>query len=190
MQDNLAHRDPVREELINGKIVAMSPSPVWDHMAISGSIYNLFYNYLKGKICTPIQDGFDLHLTEKDIFVPDMMVICDRSKIKRSGVYGAPDLVAEVLSPSTAKRDKGYKKDLYEASGIPEYWIVDPISRSVEVHLLSDGRYSLTGVYYYHTAEELEDLTDEEKAELAAEFKCHLYDDLVIRLEDIFGDLF
>ena len=190
MQDNLAYRDPVREELIDGKVVAMSPRPSVNHNWISDNITYIFKNHLRGKNCVPFSDGVDLHLSKKDIFVPDMMVVCDRNKIKRRGVYGTPDLVVEVLSPSTAGRDRGYKKDLYEASGVPEYWIVDPAARSIEVYLLSDGRYFLSGVYYFHTAEELEDLTEEEKDELAAEFKCHLYDDLVIRLEDIFGDLF
>ena len=72
-------------------------------------------------------------------FVPDFMVVCDREKIKADGVHSAPDLVLEVLSPSTAKNDKGYKKSVYESSGVPEYWIVSPKEKSIEVYLLQDG---------------------------------------------------
>lgn len=129
-------------------------------------------------------------MTDKDRFVPDMMVVCDRDKIRRNGVYGAPDLVVEVLSPSTAKNDKGYKKTVYESSGVPEYWIVDPVGRSIEVYLLQDSRYVLDNIYTLYPAEELEEMMDDEKAVVMTEFKCHLCDDLVIRLEDIFNDWF
>lgn len=189
MSDNLAYQDEHREELINGNIIAMSPSPTWNHMAVAGNIYGIFRNYLKGKKCTPIQDGFDLHLTEKDVFIPDMMVVCDRDKIKRNGVYGAPDLVVEILSASTAKNDRGYKKGVYEVCGVPEYWIVDPSQKSVEVYLLQDGRYILDNIYTLYSAKELEEMTDKEKSTVATEFKCHLYDDLMIHLDDVFSDL-
>ena len=76
---------------------------------------------MKGRACIPFGDGVLVHLTDEDKFVPDVMVVCDRNKIKPDGVYGAPDLVVEVLSPSTVKNDKGYKKSIYESSGIPEY---------------------------------------------------------------------
>lgn len=111
-------------------------------------------------------------------------------RIKRNGLYGAPDLVVEVLSPSTAKNDKGYKKGVYETSGVPEYWIVDPSQKSIEANLLQGGRYVLDNIYTLYPAEELEEMTDEEKAIVVTEFKCHLYDDLTIRLDDIFTDLF
>ena len=101
-----------------------------------------------------------------------------------------PDLVVEILSPGTAKRDRAHKKDVYEQCGVPEYWIVEPTSKSIETYLLQDGRYTLDNIYFYHSAEDMQYLTDEEKAALVTEFKCHLYDDLIIRLDDIFYDLF
>ena len=189
MNNNLAYQDERREEVLNGTVIAMSPSPTWNHITAAGNIYGIFRNYLSGRKCTPIQDGFDLHLTEKDVFIPDMMVVCDRSKIKRNGVYGAPDLVVEILSPSTAKNDRGYKKGVYEACGIPEYWIVDPSQKSIEVYLLQNERYVLDNIYTLYSTEELEEMTGEEKAVVFTEFKCHLYDDLTLRLEDIFSDL-
>lgn len=189
MSDNLAYQDELREELLDGELVMMAPASS-GHTYVDDNILSIFKNYLKGKICIPFGDGLLVHLTEKDAFVPDVMVVCDRGKIRRNGVYGAPDLVAEVLSPSTAKRDRGYKKSVYERCGVAEYWIVDPSGKSIEVYLLRDGRYELDGLYTLYPAEELEEMTDEEKAAVVTQFKCHLFDDLTIRLEDVFGDLF
>lgn len=189
MDNNLAYQREQREELIGGRVVAMSPSPVWNHVSIAGNIYTLFSNHLKGKKCRAIPDGFDLHLTEDNVFIPDMMVVCDRDKIRKAGVFGAPDLVVEVLSISTARNDRWFKKNVYETAGVPEYWIVDPKAKTIEVYLLAGGRYALDNVYFYHTPEERAEMTEEERAEAVESFKCHLYDDLVIRLEDIFSDI-
>lgn len=189
MSNNLAYQENDREELIDGELVMMSPSPAWVHVSISGSIYNLFFNYLRGKTCKVIPDGFDLRLSDKNRFIPDGMIVCDRNKIKPNWVEGAPDLVWEVLSPRTAKNDRWSKKNAYEASGVLEYWIVDPAGQSIEVYLLRDGRYVLDNIYTLYTSDALEGMTEEEKSALVKEFKCHLYDDLPIRLEDIFGDL-
>ena len=192
MNTNLAYQDDAwekrREELINGEVI-MSPRPTVNHTLVSSNISYIFEQHLRGKKCKPFSDGIDLYLDEKNCFVPDFMVVCNRDKIKRNGIHGAPDLVVEVLSPSTAKNDRSHKKDAYERSGVPEYWIVDLSNRSVEVYLLEDGRYKLDNIYILYSAEELEDMTDDEKTALVTEFKCHLYDDLIIRLDDIFYDL-
>ena len=194
MSTNLAYQDDFqeecREELIDGQAVAMSPRPVVNHTRISGRILTIFENFLRGKTCVPLGDGVDLFLTDRDRFVPDGMIVCDRSKIKPKGVYGAPDLVVEVLSPRTARYDRGYKKRVYESCGVAEYWIVDPVSKNIEVYLLRDGHYFLDNIYYYYTEEDIAEMDEEEKAAAVTEFKCHLYDDLLIRLDDIFGDLF
>ena len=78
----------------------MSP-PSLNHNFISGNIYNIFSNYLRGKRCTPIADGTHLFLTKRERFIPDGMIVCDPDKLRPDGVHGAPDLVIEVLSPST-----------------------------------------------------------------------------------------
>ena len=75
------------------------------------------------------------------------MIVCDRDKIQTDGVHGAPDLVVEVLSPSTRRHDKLVKHSLYEKAGVKEYWIVDPEKKMVLVHLLEDGRYPSPEVY-------------------------------------------
>ena len=189
MTEKTFDQEDRRDELVAGEIVAMSPSPGWNHITIAGNIYRIFGNFLKGKPCKAIPDGLDLHLDEDNIFIPDMMVVCDPSKIRPRGVYGGPDLVVEVLSPSTGKKDRWQKKNAYESNGIPEYWIVDPKAKSIEAYLLSDGKYILDGMYSYRTDEEIQDLTDDDQAAVATEMKCHLYDDLTIPLADIFGDL-
>ena len=189
MSDNLAYQEEHREELIGGKVVMMSPASA-GHTYVADNILMIFKQYLKGKKCVPFGDGLLVHLTDEDKFVPDMMVVCDRDKIKRTYIGGAPDLVVEVLSPGTAKNDKGYKKRVYESSGVPEYWLVKPADKSIEVYLLDGGRYTVDNVYTLYPAEELEEMTSKERAAIVTEFKCHLYDDLIIRLDDIFGDLF
>lgn len=190
MNSNLAYQaEDIREELIGGRVAAMSPRPAVNHHLISENIIFIFKQYLKGKKCTPFGDGVDLYLNEKNRFVPDGMIVCDRDKIKWDGVHGAPDLVWEILSPSTMKNDRWYKKNVYAACGVPEYWIVDPKGQSVEVYLLQNGEYVLDSVCANVSQEYLERLDEKDRAEVPAEIRCHLYDDLIIRPEDIFYDL-
>ena len=186
MNSNSAYQDAFREELINGEVVAMSPSPIWNHNRTAFNIAHMFENYLYGKTCTPVSDGTDLYLTEKDVFIPDMMVVCDPDKIKWNGVYGAPDLAVEVLSPSTAKNDRGYKKKLYERFGVKEYWIVNANEKTIEQYLLTDGQFELNAVYVLHPGYVLDAMPEKERLNVVTEFKCSLFDDFVIKLEDVF----
>jgi len=189
MDENVAYQEVLREELISGRIVAMAPAAT-NHNRIAGNIFLAFGSHLKGKNCIPFGDGEKVFLTGTEHYVPDFMVVCDRSKIKPDGVHGTPDLVVEILSPSTGPRDKGRKKNVYEACGVPEYWIVSPEARSIDVYLLENGRYELDNSYSVYPDYLLAGMTDAEKAEIVTEFKCHLYDDLTIRLDDVFSDLF
>lgn len=189
MNGNLAYQDEIREELLDGKIVAMSPRPSTNHSRIAGNIFWIFRSYLNKKHCTPFADGVDLHLTENDTVIPDMMIVCDQNKIKGDGVYGAPDLVAEVLSPSTTSRDRGYKKDLYARCGVREYWIVSPSEKSVEVYRLKDADLSLYDVYSVYPDWMLKKMKEEEREAVVTQFQCSLYDDLDISLDDIFSGL-
>ena len=189
INDNLACQEEPLYEILDGKVLAMSPAAP-RHNRIAGNIFLIFGNYLKKKKCVPFGDGTAVYLDEQNRFIPDFMVVCDRSKIQSKWVYGAPDLLVEILSPSTARNDRMRKKDVYAASGVLEYWIVSPEEQSIEVYLLRDGAYTLDNLYAYCSDEDQADMTEAEKARLTAEFKCHLFDDLTIRLEDIFGDLF
>ncbi len=185
MSDNLAYQEERREELIGGKVVLMAPASA-EHTYVSDGILSIFRHYLRGKKCIPFGDGLLVHLTEDDHFVPDMMVVCDPSKIKPNGVYGAPDLVVEVLSPSTAKNDRKHKKDVYAQCGVQEYWIVSPAEKFIEQYFLEDGQFVLHEVYTLYPDYTLEGMTDEERAAVVTHFKCSLFDDLDISLEDIF----
>ena len=189
MNTNLAYQDYPAEELIGGKFVAMSPRPSINHNHVSFNIARIFADYLRGKRCTPFADGVDLYLTEEDRFIPDMMVVCDPDKIKHDGVYGAPDLVVEVLSPSTMRNDRMGKKEVYQTCGVREYWLVDPENRTIEQYLLQDGKLELNMVYASCRDDELERMSEQEKAELETHFQCSLYSDFDIALEDIFSGL-
>lgn len=189
MDNNLAFQEEVWEELINGEIVAMSPRPMFNHNHIAFNIAFLFRNYLRGRRCTVIPDGTDLYLTEKDRFVPDMMVVCDRDKIQENGVHGAPDLVVEVLSHSTANRDRGHKMEVYGKCGVREYWIVNPTDRSVEVYLSKGEGLVFDRIYSLYPASVLEGMTQQERAAVETHFQCSLYDDFDIALDEIFSGL-
>ena len=187
MNGNLTYQEEPEEELLNGKIYMMS-SPTVNHSQIASNIYYAFRSYLKGKTCRAFNDGVDVYLTENDRVIPDAMIVCNKNNIKLDGIHGAPDLIVEVLSPGTAKNDKGYKKDLYEKSGVKEYWIIDPMLRSIEVYLLTDGKFALNEVYALYP--EGLSVTDKEREETKKEIQVSLYNDFCISLEEIFRDLF
>ena len=185
MSGNLAYQEERREELIGGKVVMMSPAST-NHTFVSGNIHSIFWHYLKGKKCTPISDGSTVYLTDEDHFVPDMMVVCDPDKIKGDGIHGAPDLVVEVLSPSTARNDKTRKKDVYARCGVREYWLVGPEDKSIEVYHLDGESFLLHDIYTLHADWQLAQMSEAERAAVITHFKCSLFDDLDISLEDIF----
>lgn len=186
MRENLAYQEERREELINGKVVAMSPRPSFNHNQVSYNIATLFANYLKGKKCTPIADGMDLYLNEENQFVPDFMIVCDPDKIRPDGIHGAPDLVVEVLSPSTMRNDKTYKKDVYARCGVQEYWLVSPDEKSVDIYRTDGTEFVLHDIYALHPDWQLAQMSEAERAAVETHFKCSLFDDLDISLEDVF----
>ncbi|MCI8441546.1 MAG: Uma2 family endonuclease, partial [Provencibacterium sp.] len=98
MADNLAYQEEIRDEMLNGRVVLMSPRPTVNHNRVIGNIFFAFMGYLRGKTCEPFADGTDVYLSEKDRVIPDVMIICKKEIIKRKGVFGVPDLIVEVLS--------------------------------------------------------------------------------------------
>ena len=188
METNLAYKlEEEREtEIIGGKAVMMA-SPSLNHNRVAGNIHTIFDVYLDGRPCEPFQDGASLYLEDDaQEYKPDMMVVCDPEKSQLDGVYGAPDLVVEVLSPSTARNDKGRKKEMYEQHGVREYWIVSPAEQSVEQYVLENGKFVLRGVYSRYPAFMLKRMTDEEKAAVVTEFQCAIFGDLTVRLDAVF----
>ena len=190
MSGDLAYQDDLQEkrrvETIGGEVVAMSPRPAWNHNRVSSNIFRIFDNYLYGKECTPIADGTDLFLDDDDRFVPDFMVVCDTDKIRPDGVHGTPDLVVEVLSPSTAKNDRTRKLEAYARCGVREYWIVDPSSKIIEIYRSDGTGFVLHDVYALHPDWQIAQMSEEERAARITHFKCSLFDDLEIPLEGVF----
>jgi len=88
---------------------------------------------------------FDVAFDEENLVQPDILFVSTTRAgiVTEHGVEGAPDLVVEILSPGTFKTDRNDKMKLYRRSGVPEYWIIDPKSRTIEVYVLQDGEYNL-----------------------------------------------
>ena len=186
MNTNLAYREPAREEIINGKVYLMSPSPITNHNRIIKNIISIFAPFLDGKNCEAFIDGEEVHLTKDNVYIPDFMIVCNPDKVKDDAIYGAPDLVVEVLSPSTARNDRFRKKEVYEACGVREYWLVSPADKTLEQYILTDGQFVINEIYALHPDYYLNKLTEEERAAIPTEFKCSLYDDLIIKVADVF----
>ncbi len=139
--------DGERWEIIGGVAFDMSPAPVIRHQAVVGELYRQFDNTFINNKCRVFVAPTDVKLSEEDVVEPDVFVVCETERINRTHIEGAPTLVVEVLSPSTAKKDRTIKMDLYAASGVKEFWIVDPESSVVEVFALALGAYRLDGSY-------------------------------------------
>jgi Uma2 family endonuclease len=139
-----------RWELIGGVAYAMSPAPRVPHQGLVGSLFFEVFSFLQKKKCRTFVAPVDVFLPKGDpkssdtVVQPDVFVVCDPDKIKDDGIHGAPDFIVEVLSDSTAYKDMTAKKELYERSGVREYWIVNPGSGSVFTYVLLDGRYGPT----------------------------------------------
>ncbi len=157
--DYLTWFDDKRRELWDGFIKLMS-APSSHHQISSGGIYGELYLYLKKKKkkekCKLFSAPFDVRFPkngEKDnekiytVVQPDIVIICDKTKIDKRGCIGAPDFVAEVISPSTAKNDMEYKYKLYEKEGVREYWIVFPHEKIIQSFILEDKKYIKNGIF-------------------------------------------
>ena len=140
--DYLAWPDDERWELLDGEAWDMTPAPNFGHQRIVLRIGYLLEAALRGHRCVPCVAPVDVVLSDHTVVQPDVFVVCDRSKIRPAGVFGAPDLVVEVLSPSTGLKDRRTKRALYERHGVREYLLVDPDARYAErLHLEADGAY-------------------------------------------------
>ena len=146
--DVLTWPDDERAELIDGEVILMAPAPSRGHQGISVELTRQFANYLEGKKCKAYHAPFDVRLFEKDgdtpedvdtVVEPDITIVCDPSKLDDRGCKGAPDMVVEILSPSTQRHDQLVKLGLYQRAGVREYWIVDPMNKTVRVMLLDAG---------------------------------------------------
>lgn len=147
--------DDVRYELIDGQAVMMAPAPNLDHQDIAGELFYQIRQQLEGKPCRSFIAPVDVRLPRGDeanenidtVVQPDVIIVCDPGKLDRRGVRGAPDWVAEVLSPSTAAHDQAVKRRIYERAGIPEYWLVHPNDRTLTIYTLQDGAYGKPDIF-------------------------------------------
>lgn len=147
--DYLLWPEDVRYELIDGAAYLMAPAPTLDHQDVAGEIFRQLGNILRGKPCRAFIAPVDVRLPKAQeadqaidtVVQPDVLVVCDPAKLDRRGVRGAPDLVVEVLSPSTASHDQLLKRRVYERAGVPEYWLVHPADRIVSIYRLIGGEY-------------------------------------------------
>jgi Uma2 family endonuclease len=148
-----------RLELIRGRIFKMSPAPSPLHQRVTGNIHATIHQFLKKKKCVVYQAPFDVRLPTKNrnkdnqvttVVQPDVCIICDETKIDERGCNGAPDLVAETLSPGNSIKEVNLKFELYEKSGVKEYWIIYPAEETVAVFLLDEkGKYNGATLYVH-----------------------------------------
>ena len=168
----------------------MSPAPNIEHGYIVGRLYYIFVNYfLTHKNGYVHMDNTDVHFSDGNLFKPDLSVVLKSNEkilAGRKNIYGAPDMVVEVLSYSTQKKDLTVKKDTYEAQGVREYWIIDPWAKKVSVYLLRDGKYFLDDIYILVDEKEFETLDDEEKSEIKSEVPVSIVEGLNIPIKFIF----
>jgi len=184
--DYLTWLDDKRRELFNGIVKLMSPAPRAEHAIVSTNITIPIGNFIKrnkGK-CKLFYAPFDVRLpkngekADKDIYTvvqPDICVVCDPSKLDYRGCLGAPDLIVEILSPSTLKRDFNDKYYIYQTAGVKEYWIADPANKTITVFLLSEkGEYGEGALYEY---------------ERAAKIPVNTLPGLELDLKEVFGEI-
>ncbi|MEQ9307593.1 MAG: Uma2 family endonuclease [Marinoscillum sp.] len=145
-----------RVELIKGKLFRMPPAPKRTHQAVGFVLGNEIYNVLKGQRCKAYMAPFDVRFPNQPddaddltftVVQPDICVVCDPSKLDDAGCKGAPDLIVEILSPSTASKDLNEKYQLYEEHGVQEYWVVYPGECVLEIYDLQHGKYISRGKF-------------------------------------------
>ena len=154
--DYLTWLEDERWELVDGvPYLQATPTPL--HQDILGGIFAQFFSFLQGKECKVYVAPFCVRLADtadipdeavNQVVEPDISVVCDQTKIDPKGCKGAPDLIVEIISPSSVKRDRFIKFNLYEKAGVKEYWLVEPEAKLVSVFVLQDNqRYGRPEVF-------------------------------------------
>jgi len=148
-EDYKGFPDDLRCEIINGQISDMTPAPSLRHQEIVLKLGRLLGDYLDTREhpCRVYIAPADVILAEDDVVQPDVFIVCDQSKIRKEGLFGAPDVVFEVLSPATAKKDRSKKSKLYRRFGVLEYFLVDPDIELVEKYVFPQGRIGFIESY-------------------------------------------
>ena len=144
IEDYYALPDGVRKELIDGKFYDMA-SPTILHQELIAAVLGTIGEYIrkkKGK-CEVFFGPVDVQLDEDDdtMLVPDLLIVCDPDKIRKKVIFGAPDFVLEVLSPSTRSKDLFIKAGKYDEAGVREYWMIDPVKKVLISYNFAQGEY-------------------------------------------------
>ena len=142
--DYLAWGNEGRWELIDGEVFDMTPGPGRIHQEIALALTLAFGSFFEGKTCRVYPAPFDVRLPKKNeideeidtVVQPDLIVVCDKKKLDEKGCRGAPELVVDILSPSTASLDSIKKRDLYEKFAVKESWLVHPTDRLLYIYSL------------------------------------------------------
>jgi Uma2 family endonuclease len=144
--DYLNWDEDVRVEIIDGEAVMMAP-PLRRHQGISRNLLIKIGNFLEGKPCKVYAAPFGVRLfpqedkSDDTVLQPDIVVVCDEAKLDDHGCNGPPDLIIEILSPSTAQKDMLVKFRKYLQAGVREYWIVDGEAKTIHVCVFQDNQY-------------------------------------------------
>lgn len=143
-------------ELIKGKVFKRdAAAPRMSHQKVSVNLTTAFHGFLKGKGCQVFHAPFDVRLPVRSkrnqdidtVVQPDLCVVCDSEKLDDAGCLGAPDLVVEILSPGNNKRDLKYKYEVYEESGVKEYWVIHPNEQTLLIYTLVEGKYQSSKLF-------------------------------------------
>lgn len=142
-RDYLTWRFKEKVELIMGKIFKMTPAPSTTHQQVLWRITKALGKVEELEKCDVFVAPFDVRLFPDGhtVVQPDICIVCDSAKLDEKGCMGPPDLIIEILSPSTAAKDLNEKYDIYERAGVKEYWTVDAADGIINVFLLVNGRY-------------------------------------------------
>ena len=152
IDDYFALPDEQRVELIDGVLYNMA-APTFMHQTIAAEIFAKLREFIRKKkgSCIPGMSPIDVQLDRdhRTMVQPDVLVICDRNKLVNGRVYGVPDFIVEVLSPSSVKIDTGLKEYKYERAGVREYWVVDPKRKRVVVYTMNEDEYYDIALYTF-----------------------------------------
>ena len=148
-EDYASLPDDERYELIDGELIPM-PSPKWLHQLLQAKIFGPLFNFVYGGSWGDIVVApMDVLLTPFDVVQPDLIFVSSARAhiITEDNIRGAPDLLIEILSPSTERRDRIVKRDLYARHGVGEYWLIDPYAKTATVLILGANGYDTHAVY-------------------------------------------
>jgi Uma2 family endonuclease len=157
-KDYVTWPDDERWEIIDGVPYNMTPAPVVKHQKIVGKLHSKLVDRAEEDGCTLLIAPTDVIFDDYNVVQPDVLMVCDQGRISRENIRGAPDLIIEVLSPSTSLKDRREKKRLYERFGVREYILIYPEDELVERFLLEGSSYQTPDIFNWDESMEIRTL--------------------------------